>query len=99
MELDSNNNLNDNDLNKIKVLIIYILWYLLVTINNKDYKSFFTSFGPIKYIKVIATHFTNQLFSHFLSSNSKYLSNNINPSNANYIIADPNLFIYITIEQ
>lgn len=86
-------------MNKIKALIIDVLLYPLTTINNKDFNIFFVLFEPIKHIKVMATHFSDQSFSHSLINNGNYLFNDIKLSNTNYTFTNFHLFVYIAIKQ
>lgn len=98
-ELNLNNNLDNNNLNKMEALVIDVLFYPLAAINSEDFNTFFTLFEPIKHTKVMATQFTHQSFSHSFINKEKHLFNDIKLSNAIYTSINLDLFAYIAIKQ
>lgn len=92
MESDSDNDLNNRNLNEIKALVINFPLSLSATLNNENFEAFFNSLGFVKKIDKMAIIFTNKSFSYFLSIISKIFPN----ATCNTI--DLNFFAYIAID-
>lgn len=78
-----NNNIDNKDLNKMKVLIINIQLPLFIVFNIKNSKFIFSLLGFIEKAKKIITNFTNRLFNHIFIIIGNILFCNITLINTN----------------
>lgn len=89
MEWDSNNNLEDRDLNEIKAVTIDVPSSLLLTLNDENFKVFFILLKLIEKDGEMATALADRLFTHFVFTIGKILSKGISNT------IDLDLFAYI----
>lgn len=88
------NNLDDKDLNKIKVLIINVLLTPFIAFNIKNSKIFFFLLGFIEKAKEMTTNLANRLFNYIFILICNILSCNISLINTSCNIIDLNLYCY-----
>lgn len=94
MELDSDNDLDNGNLDEIEALIIDVPSLPSVALNNENSEAFFTLLGFVKKAEEMATTFTNKLFSHSFFTISK-----ISPNATYNNTIDSDCFTYIATDQ
>lgn len=95
MKFSADNNLDDKDLDKIKILVIDILSPPSAVLNNKNLKAFFTLLSFVEKIEEMIINFTNRSFTHSFIIIDNVSPNHISLANAACNISNTNLFIYI----